>query len=458
MKYLTLAEHRARIENINAAEYGNKKYLRRHRIRDYLPGQAVYNLGDYPAKYSIEPTEYDYNMLKDMAAHGVELIQIHEEWNDSIRRWGADKFSTFDPKGLQKFVDLCHSFGIKIIPYISSGYLNELDPDFREEFALRKFYCINGMHFKYRLCSASSAAWREYVLPRTFRVLDQYGFDGIYNDWGLDSFYRANGRLKKDEIDHLYDPDVEDLLSTIYTEVKKRGGIYKLHCDLNFTAPCLDRVYDYLWIGELMNKNNIGVGKTYLPYVVPCQDKAHNNLTPLETYFASVIPFMQFPLLTTRGRPLTSKRIEQDIPYYGNDNDKNGWAEHDFFKRIGNYMKEHPNGPYTYSLWSSIPDNPDEYGIWCHYLNLYRPMVEDNSVAYIELRECSDILSPLPENIYASMFINEEKYLVVSNMTGTPYVLRLKDNWVNRESGVAGNTFSVAANRILFLRIKRPEE
>jgi len=456
MKELTLSQYRSRIDNINAAEHGNRKYLRRHRIRDYMPGQAVYNLGDYPAKFSIAPTEYDYNLLKDMAENGVELIQIHEEWNDSIRRFGADKFSSHDPEGLQKFVDLCHSFGIKIIPYISSGYFHVYDPDFRKEFAIRESYCINGMYFKYQNCSASSAEWREYLLPRTFRVLDQYGFDGIYNDWGLDSFYKVNGYLQKEGVER-YDPEAEDLLSTIYSEVKRRGGVYKLHCDRNNGSPCLDRVYDYLWIGEAMKDTDIGAGKTFLPYVVPCQDKARDNLTPLDEYFASVIPFMQFPLLTTRGRPLSSKRIEQDVPYYGNDDNPLGWCEYEFSKRVGDYMKDHPNGPYSYSLWSAVPDDPNEYGIWCRYLSLYRPMVEQNSVAYIELRDCADILSPLPEKVYASMFVNEEKYLVVSNMTDAPYELRLKDIWIDRESGAPGSAFTVVPKRILFLRLMRSE-
>ena len=47
----------------------------------------------------------------------------------------------------------------------------------------------------------------------------------------------------------LCDPEVEDLLGMIYTEVKSRGGIYKLHCSGNNPAPAIDRVYDYLWIG-----------------------------------------------------------------------------------------------------------------------------------------------------------------------------------------------------------------
>ena len=73
MNFLTLEEQRQRIENVNAAAIGNRKYLRRKRIHDYLPGQAVYNLGDYPAPFSIAPTDYDREMLRDMAANGVEL-------------------------------------------------------------------------------------------------------------------------------------------------------------------------------------------------------------------------------------------------------------------------------------------------------------------------------------------------------------------------------------------------
>ena len=99
MKLLTLEEHRQRIRNLNDAEKNNRQYLRRHRVREYLPAQATYNLGDYPARFSMEPTEYDYNMLKDMAENGVQMIQLHEEWNDAIRRFGADKFSSFDKDG-----------------------------------------------------------------------------------------------------------------------------------------------------------------------------------------------------------------------------------------------------------------------------------------------------------------------------------------------------------------------
>ena len=71
MKQLTLAEHRARIDNINLAEKNNKKYYARKRIHDYLPGQAIYNLGDYPSPFSMAPTEYDERLVADLAGLGV---------------------------------------------------------------------------------------------------------------------------------------------------------------------------------------------------------------------------------------------------------------------------------------------------------------------------------------------------------------------------------------------------
>ena len=54
---MTLNEQQARINNIENAENANRKYLRRIRIRDYLSGQAIYNLGEYPKRISAAPTD-----------------------------------------------------------------------------------------------------------------------------------------------------------------------------------------------------------------------------------------------------------------------------------------------------------------------------------------------------------------------------------------------------------------
>ena len=451
MKQLTFEQHRARIQNINEAEASNKKYFRRARVRDYMPGQATYNLGDYPYPFKIEPTEYDYNMLKDMAEKGIELIQLHEEWHDSVRMYGADKFNSHDPEGMKNFVKLCHHFGIKVIPYVSTGFFHEFDPDFREEFTHGVKYCMGGLHHKYRRCSAGKAEWREYMLPRTFAILDNYGFDGIYNDWGLQSSYSVSGnRLMREGIG-VYDPEMEDLIGLIYSEVKRRGGVYKLHCDGNANAPCIDKVYDYLWIGENQKATTLGVGKNFHDYVVPCQDKVTLNLDNPDLYFANVIPFMQFPLLTSRGRPFLGKRKDADCVSYGREDPKYN-REYLFDCKVADYMKDHPNGPYVYSLWSSVPDDVTEYPRWCEYLALYRPMVERDSLVYIELRECDELVSAIPEKVVVSMFVNEEKYLVVSNLEDAPYELVLRNKWCDRRSGEIKNSFIIEPGKIIFLK------
>lgn len=444
---LTLEQYRQRIDNINSADRNNKKYTRRHRITEYLPGQATYNLGDYPAPFKIRPTEYDHKLVKDLAESGVELIQIHEEWNDAIRHLGADKFTSFDPEGLQQFVDLCHEYNIKVIPYISTGYFQITDPDFREDFA-RGEYDLKASYFNYRKCWAGSASWRKYMLPRTFAVLDKYGFDGIYNDWGYDGL---DIELKKhpgsDKVVFPYDPEIEDLLCTVYNEVKRRGGIYKLHADLNNCPNCKDKVYDYLWIGEGVKENSFGIGKEYTPYVVPCQHMHFTSYEDPDFYYAKVIPFMQFPLLKT-GRPITGKSIcEKNIDYYFDGND----GEFCFESKVKEYMEKNPEGPYVYSLWSSIPDDINEYPRWKRFLSLYKPMVTQNSVAYIELRDCVDVVSEIPEDVYISMFVNEKKYIVVSNLSGKSYNLVLKDDWKNRESNEVRRCFDIAPGKIIFL-------
>ncbi|NLD87565.1 MAG: hypothetical protein GX633_04830 [Clostridiales bacterium] len=308
MQNLTLDEHRARLENIRRANIEIKDCIREIRIRNYLPGQIIYYLGDYPAPMSITPTEYDFNLLKSYAENGVDLIQVHEEWNDTIRRFGASKYMSCDHEGMLRFVELCHYFGIKIIPYCSSSYLHYKDPEYTKEFSRDDGGCTD-MHYSYRYGWAGSAKWKEFIIPRTFNIMDTYGFDGIFNDWGYDWDNSEMKNIPSDKrdysngaLDH-YDPEAEDLIHTLYEGVHDRGGIYKLHVGGNNRAPVRGKYYDYLWVGEGKFDSEYGAGKMFEPYLVPCPDKP--RLTnwgatkfDMDAYFAMTIPFVQFPLLT----------------------------------------------------------------------------------------------------------------------------------------------------------------
>ena len=158
---------------------------------------------------------------------------------------------------------------------------------------------------------------------------------------------------------------------------------------------------------------------------------------------------MQFPLLT-HGRPRRGESIDvPGVEYFSKTGEK---SEYDYNRRIREYNKTHPNGPFVLSGWSSVPPQEDEYEIWSKYFALYRPMVEENSIAYIELRDCADILSAIPEKLYISMFVNEEKYLVASNFTGSEQTIKLSAPWTNRQTGERKDQFILPNESILFLK------
>ena len=434
-----------RIRCVTDSAWEVRSCYKRVRIRDYLFGQAVYNLGDYPAQVFSDITDYDRQLIRNLADAGVQMIQLHEDWNDVCRLYGGDKYSSSDPQGTRNFVEYCHSCGIKVIAYVSTGYFHEPDPEFREEYAPRKEF-LASLYYKYRKCDLGHPGWRKYITEKTLSAMDSYGLDGIYNDWGYSRYQPELGDCCLPE--GYYDPQLEDALGEIYSKIKSRGGIYKLHCDRNNAPPCKDRVYDYLWIGEYVGADTIGAGKEHLPYVVPCIDLQFEKELTYDMYYAYTIPFLQFPLMKT-GRPMLGNNLEiPGFTYYGG-------FEQDLYTRIRDYNRTHPDGPFAHSHWSSIPDDPDEYVAWEKYAKLYKPMVTENSIAYIQLQDYDRILSPVGGKIVASLFVNEQTYLVVSNLSNMPYQLRLQGQWRDRERGTVAENFTIQPKRILFLEAEQ---
>ena len=464
MKKLTLEQHRMRISNLRQVREKTARFTREMRINNYLPGQVIYYLGDYPAVNSIKPTEYDFNLLKSFSEKGVGLIQVHEEWNDTIEKYGADKWHSYDPEGMKEFIDLCHNFGIKIIPYCSASYIHEGSKYYTEAFSRDHGSCTD-MHYNYRAGWAGSEYWRDFIIPRTFDIMDTYGFDGIFNDWGYDwgnsTFVdippeRRNYELQG--LDH-FDPEAEDFIHILYDGVKERGGIYKMHIGRYNSAPVRWKCYDYLWVGEGNFTEEYGGGKLLEPYLVPCPDKPRLTNWGAErfdadAYFAMSIPFVQFPLLTY-GRPTMGRCI--DVPGVTQYNTTQEDRLYHYFEKVRDFADAHPNGPYVYSEWSQIPDDVEDYPRWCRYLELYKEMTEDETIAFMEIRESGEILSEIPENVFITEFVNENRYMVVSNLTDKPYEIALSEPWKNRVSQEEKERFTVPPKRMIFLKKPLPD-
>lgn len=428
MEELTLQQHRNRIDNINEAERSIISCMRRHRIHDYIQGHIYYNLGDYPYPYKIEPTEYDYRILHECAERGAGLIHLHEDWNDALRILGADKYNSHDPEGMKHFLNLCHGMGLKVMAYASLGYMFKGDPDFRESFKYPGSTTLDAIHFHYYRNDPNSPTWVDYIMPKMEEILYKYDFDGLYNDWDI-----------------LDLNDTEDILTEMYSIIKAHKKIFKLHVGRAKGLPYDTKVYDYLWNGERV-KSIADTAKTrnHTPYCVPCPDYRYMPNDDLDFVFAQYIPFMQFPMLTY-GRPVTGMKVEMPGVEYTQD------EMYQFFKRVGKYYNAHPNGPYVYSEWSAIPDNPNMSDRWFYYLDLYKPMTTEGTVCHLNIGENTLLRSEIPEGVFVSLFSNEKQYIVISNLSDKPYEVVLNDKWHDRVMRSDSNSFTVAPRRILFL-------
>jgi hypothetical protein len=184
-----------------------------------MPGHCAYNLGEYPCLKPWDPDDWDEQELDKLRNHGIQLIHLHEEWNDPQRLFGGHKLAPLNPAGFRRFIDMAHKRGLKVEVYFSTGYFDWRDPDFHRQWAREGD--LNRLYFRYAHCSPASPGWRAYLLPRIFRVMDEYGIDGLYNDLGYTNIASNPQPRAKDEVlafkesaDH--DGSLGDLLALIY--------------------------------------------------------------------------------------------------------------------------------------------------------------------------------------------------------------------------------------------------
>lgn len=450
MEILTREKQLRRLSNLRYAESSVKKCTKRVRINNYLPGQAIYHLTDYPAKGLMRPTEYDYNRIKELSENGVELIQLHEDWNDALRLYGADKFSCYDTDGLREFIDLCHKFNIKILPYISTGFFDERDIDFIDAFD-KCGQNLNNEAFRYRLCSLESPEWSSYVFEKVSRILDDYGFDGLYNDMGhdrCDIFGRVEMVERGETPEPVpYEPCAEDMLVRLYSLVKQKGGIMKHHYFMNECPTVKDKVYDYLWVGEAVtDAKQLKRTASYEPYVVPCPDFAYTEPDDFERFFAMFLPMMQFPLRTD-GRPFNALNqfTVEGVDYFFTNRD-----EH--FEKMIQHNKDYPNGPHFYSEWSPIPENEEYRERWYYYLGIYKKLVKENTVCHIDIQESTITKGNIPDDICISLFSGDEQYLCIANTGSRECEIALNDEWTDIENGEKQTVLKLGCNKVRFLK------
>jgi hypothetical protein len=265
-------------------------------------------------------------------------------------------------------------------------------------------------------------------------VLDDFAVDGFYNDMGYTQPGSSNPRLQaRDEVlafdeSLTHDGALEDFVGLIYAEVKRRGGLVKLHRGGTQAPNTNIRVYDYLWVGEGGRSGDKlrQASKNHLPYVIPCLDMSRAKVDNEDELYLQAIPYLQFPLLLA-GRPVTGQRaMISGIAYPPEKNCF--WTRH--CRAIWKSYQEHPQGPFSYGWWDSVPGRPEAQPTHQRWLKQYLPLVEEGTWAWLEITDGDLLARPLPEDVVASAFANRRLYLVLANYGRQPAQVETSDAYV----------------------------
>jgi hypothetical protein len=250
-----------------------------------------------------------------------------------------------------------------------------------------------------------------------------------------------------------YDGAETDLLALLYAEVKRRGGIVKLHADYaNRPQTGGLKVYDYLWVGENVgNADGLREAvKNHPPYVVPCIDFSFAKVENDDEAFLDAIPYMQFPLLLG-GRPFTGERaMIPGVSYSGVKEDV--WMRR--CQEAWKHYQANPKAFYTYGGWDAVPGRPETRPTHARWLKQYRNMVEEGTWAWLEIGDSSLFSRPLAKGIVASAFANREMYLVLANYGRTPAEVETTSKYVPPSAATAApaTRWQLAPRSLLILR------
>jgi len=451
------ADHRRRLENVRYCTQSIRTCLRKHLIAGYLPGQCSYNLGEYPCKKPWSPDEWDEQELDKLRGQGIELIQVHEEWSDTLRLFGGSRTTPSNPAGFIRFVDMVHRRGMKLLVYVNSGRFQRPDPDFRPEWAGPARGDLTELCWNKAHCSAASPGWRGYILPRLVRILDDYGVDGFYNDLGYRPLAGRPSPPGSDEVlafeeSNTCDGALADMLALIHAEVSRRGGIVKVHYGSNKRPLTELKIYDYLWVGEtVQNGDELRQGtKNYPPYLVPCLDMSRAKIANEDELYLHAIPYMQFPLLLA-GRPFTGQRaLVPGIKYQPEE--KCFWTRH--CRAIWKRYLANPDGPHSYGWWDSSPGRPDARPTHDRWLKRYLPLVEEGTWAWLEVGDSDLFAEPLPRDVVVSVFANRNLYVALANYGQVPASVRSNFPYVAMvpRAGGPANHWDVPARSLVILQ------
>ncbi len=235
---------------------------------DYLKMRAVHIdcfikvQGDYwPFLNGSVSDENPETVIDRLCEAGVNVLILHEKWNTIQNNWNVPVNRA---KEIHKIVELCHSRGIKVIPYF--GYeITSAMPEYSvvrdevtnlmdgQDYPPTAWYRVPYQRAN-RVCY--NTEWADKLVEGMMNCLDTFHFDGVYLDGTTNPNPCCNlkhgcGYVDEEGKAHSTFPmfSRRAIMQKICGGVHDRGGIVNPHPG-GATIPFIYSGTDLLWDGE----------------------------------------------------------------------------------------------------------------------------------------------------------------------------------------------------------------
>lgn len=149
-----------------------------------LPGRKVRSETNSMQIQWIGPHQYRNNWqhpnedeIKKWAEGGVNTIVGGANW------YSGNYSNCSMPEDTRKFLDICHKYGLKVIPYITFTDQEYSTPGFDKTGPKWRIEPIVEFNYRSQLMCYGSAEWQDHWKNEISRIFDQFPFDGLYIDF-----------------------------------------------------------------------------------------------------------------------------------------------------------------------------------------------------------------------------------------------------------------------------------
>ncbi|HQH25133.1 MAG TPA: hypothetical protein PLM01_13730 [Bacteroidales bacterium] len=149
-----------------------------------LPGRTVRSKANSVQTQWIGPHQYRNNWkhpgeeeIKSWAAGGVNTVVGGANW------YSGNYSNCSMPDETKQFLETCHRYGLRVIPYITFTDQEYPTPGFDETGPGWRIEPVTEFNYRSQLMCYGAAGWQEHWHNQIKQIFDQFPFDGLYIDF-----------------------------------------------------------------------------------------------------------------------------------------------------------------------------------------------------------------------------------------------------------------------------------